>query len=368
MRKNILYMIDMLAHGGTEKQLMLLMAHLDRDRFNPHLVTLWPSPSMFDSLDIPKLELGLGRFRQLTTLGKLRQLHRFIREHEIDLVQTFFQDSFLLGALLKPMGHFKLVGAFRDLGFWRSRTANLKMRFSYPFFDGFVANSQAVRDHFASVDGLTPEKIAVVYNGLRPPAGEMRSGDDLPPLAGIVSNFNRDVKRVDDFIRVAALVREQIPETTFMVVGGGTFSGGYDSRQAALVELSQSLGLGDSMRFMGTVPDPAEHIRRFSVGVITSATEGFSNAIIEYMSQGVPVVATATGGNSEQVIEGETGFLAPVGDSRQLADRIIRLLRDPHLRRRMGQAGYERVCRDFSIEQMVAGHERYYLSLLGGEG
>ena len=355
-------MIDMLAHGGTEKQLLILIDHLDRDQFNPHLVTLWPSPAIFDSLDIPKLELGLGRFRQMGTLLKLHQLYQYIREHDIHLVQTFFQDSFFLGALLKPFCKFKLIGGFRDLGFWRTRTANLKMRLSYPFFDGFIANSQAVREHFISADGLNPNKIAVVYNGSSFSEDQNCSVGEGCPLVGIVSNFNRDVKRVDDFIRAAALVREQLPETTFMVVGGGNFSGGHDYRQAALMELSQRLGLGDSIRFTGTVPDPIALIRSFSIGVITSATEGFCNAIIEYMAQGIPVVATATGGNSEQVIEGETGFLSPVGNTVQLAERIIHLLRNPQLRLRMGQAGYDRVCKEFSIERMVAEHERYYKS------
>lgn len=368
MRKNILFIINLLANGGTERQLVSLIKNLDTSRFSPHLCTLYNSVSLLDEVKVPKLELNLGRLWSPHVYLKLRMLKRFIEEHEIDLVQTFFQDAFFLSALLKPFLEFKLVGSFRDMGFWKTPSSSLKMKMSYPFFDGFIANSCAVKEHFSGIEGIPGTKFEVIYNGFSPVNGDgqTRKGEGSKGnVVGIVSNFNRPVKRVSDFVKTAALVKRQLPETKFMVVGGGILAA--DRLQQALVEESRELGLGDSIEFMGHVDNPLDYVRTFSVGVITSESEGFCNAIIEYMSCGVPVVVTDVGGNPELVRSGENGFLVPHSHPDEMAKKIIFLLENPELRSRMGSDNRERISREFTMEKMVRSHEHYYDSILQRE-
>ena len=168
MPVNILYIIDSLAHGGTEKQLMQLIRNLDPDRFRPHLCTLKASAGFYQELAIPKISLDFVSFGHPSLLRNLTSLSSFIRRHRIRLVQTFFQDPFLLAAMVKPFNRIKLIGSFRDLGFWRTPAETRKMRMAYPFFSGFIANSQAVKDHFVQTDGIRPEKFEVIYNGIEP--------------------------------------------------------------------------------------------------------------------------------------------------------------------------------------------------------
>jgi glycosyltransferase involved in cell wall biosynthesis len=362
MKFNVLYIIDRMGPGGTEKQLAELIGGLSAgDAVRPHLCTLRPSCGLFDTIDCPKINLGTRRLLSLGTLGKLKRLARFCDDHDIHLVQTFFQDPSLIGAMLKRLRPVKLVISFRDLGFWRTRVENFKMRLAYTQADGFIANSMAVKKHFVAEDDLPPEKIEVICNGfdlnrLEDLHGKRNKGG--PPEVGIVANLNRPVKRVQDFISAAALVREKFPDAVFTVIGDGHL-------RPELEHLAESLGLGQAITFTGSLKDPLKNIVNFSVGIITSETEGFSNAIIEYMACGVPVVATAAGGNPELVVEGENGFLVPVGDVESLADRIIKLL-DEKLNHRIGQNNRERISKHLSMPVMVERHENFYREMLSG--
>ncbi|TKB23961.1 glycosyltransferase [Desulfopila sp. IMCC35006] len=356
MKVNILYLIQYLGHGGTEKQLVQLIRGLDRSCFQPHLCTLKPSEGYFEELSIPKICLQFGSFSHFSMLPKVAQLSSFIRLHNIHIVQTFFQDPFLLAAMVKPLHKIRLLGSFRDLGFWRTPAATCKMRIAYPFFSGFIANSQAVKEHFVQTDRIRPDRIEVIYNGFELGSEGPRPSEGATfrfPLVGIVANCNRQVKRVHDFIHAAALVHRNLRDVRFIVVGDGP-------QRPLLEELGRTLGLADVLTFTGRVATPLDFIRNFSVGVIASETEGFCNAILEYMACGVPVVATATGGNPELVREGENGFLVPVGDVVLMAKKIEQFLMQEPLHAKVAEANLARVADDFSLSRMIARHKSYY--------
>ncbi len=350
---NILYIIDSLTHGGTEKQLVQLIGNLDRQQFRPHLCTLKRSEFPVDELGIPHLYLDFRSFIHPALLNNIRNLSRFIKDHHIDVVQTFFQDPFLLGALVKPLTRVKLIGSFRDLGFWRTISETLKMRFACRFFDGFIANSQAVKDHFVKNDRLNADKIAVIYNGLDLSQLPTTKKDPQPnPVIGIVANLNRPVKRVDDFIRAAALIAEKHRDARFVVVGGGHL-------KAALEELAQTLGLEDRIVFTGRVANPLEYAQDFTIGVIASETEGFCNAIIEYMALGLPVVATDAGGNPELVKPRVNGLLYPVGIVEELAQKICNLLNNPERYGLISESNTLKIRENFSLPTMTGNYQAY---------
>jgi glycosyltransferase involved in cell wall biosynthesis len=264
--------------------------------------------------------------------------------------------------MIRPFHKVRLIGSFRDLGFWRTPAETHKMRLAYPVFSGFIANARAVQDHFVQTDGLRPEKFEVIYNGIDVESISPALSSNVAerePVVGIVANCNRPIKRVEDFIRAAALVYRRHLDARFMVVGDGYL-------RPQLEVLAHSLGLAEALTFTGQVADSIATVRTFDVGVITSETEGLCNAILEYMACGVPVVATATGGNPELVREGENGYLVPVGDVELMAKRIDLLLREDDLRRQIGVANLTRVAAEFSLEDMVANHVDYYERTLKG--
>ena len=151
-------------------------------------------------------------------------------------------------------------------------------------------------------------------------------------------------------------ITQQYPNAKFMHVGGG--------ENKELKELARSLGVEDSVIFVGQQKYPKYYMRRFDVAVLSSESEGFSNAIVEYMKSKTPVVCTNVGGNSEIVRDGETGYLIDMGDFNALADKVISLFSYPALMEKMAAAGYQLAMEKYNKEIMLAKHENLYSEML----
>ena len=361
MSINILYIIDKFGYGGTELQLAALINGLDKNQFKVHLCTFKPSSKLFDDLKCEKYQLSIPRLWYPNAFSQYRILLKLIRGWNIHIIHTFFQDPFAVGTLMKKFYPTVLVGSFRDMGFWRTRMENFKMRISYTAFDAFIANSKAVKQHFEMTDRLKPERIRVIYNGYN---GLPRSSTSAPRrdgsfTVGIVANFNRPVKRFEDFLKIAQILWSRDPSTRFIVVG--SVGGRYNE----LVNQAQNK-MGPALNFVGSVSNPVDYIREFDIGVITSESEGFCNAIIEYMACGLPVVVTDTGGNKEIVDQGINGFLVPVADPKAMAEKIGVLQADSELRIRMGRANMHKVETRYSMARMIGEHEKFYTELITG--
>lgn len=350
----VLYCIDAMVHGGTEKQLAALIAGLDRKRVLPALCTLKPSTIDLASLDCPVIDVGFRSFRSPDALRAIRRLRRFVVEQRIDVIQTYFQDSTLLGCLSSLRTPVRArIATFRDMGFWRTPGKVAQLRLAYPAFDGFIANAPAVAQRVHEADGIPLEDIEVIPNGVimgpLPPASDAATR----PVVGIVANLDRPVKRVDLFIEAARHVRQAIGDVEFVIVGDGHLRPG-------LTEHARRCGIAGALRFAGSLADARPEIRRFSVGVIASDSEGLSNAVLEYMAEGVPAVARAVGGNADAILDGETGQLVASADPRALSEAIVGLLRNGARRRHMGERARALVEARFSMAACVRRHEAYY--------
>jgi len=221
-----------------------------------------------------------------------------------------------------------------------------------------VANSNAVQERTIQVEGIKREKTRVIHNGIslddfKPTSGKK---DDRHPVVGIVANLNRPVKRVDLFIKAAALVYKDLPDMTFWIIGDGYL-------RPDLERLSSTLGLNSTLTFLGQRDNVRVLLKQITIGVICSDSEGLSNSIMEYMASGLAVVATGVGGNPELVNDGKTGLLVKPDDSQELADSISKIVGKKGLAKRMGDAGRETLWNKFSIEKMVGEYRELYESL-----
>jgi glycosyltransferase involved in cell wall biosynthesis len=146
------------------------------------------------------------------------------------------------------------------------------------------------------------------------------------------------------------------PDVQFVVVG-------QDTREQAPQDLIAALGIGDRLHLLGLRQDVPDVLAAFDVFVLSSHDEGMSNAIMEAMSVGKPVVATDVGGGSEMVSRGVTGLLVPPKVVAPLAEAILQILNTPELGAQMGRHARRVVDERFAVEVMVHRTEEVYETL-----
>lgn len=360
---DVLYCIDSLPPtGGTEGQLAGLIERLDRARFRPHLCTIKPASQTRPLTDCHHLALNVPKLAGIRSLAAARELARYLKRHRIRIVHSFFQDATVFSLWTARWAGVPVrLGSLRDLGFWRERRIEFLMRRTYPLMSALVANSRAVKERFVQDDGLDPRRIHVIPNGVDTAAFAFHPQGPEPPTVLFLGNLNRKVKRPDLFLRAAARVAPRYPSVRWLVVGDGEF-------RPELETLGRELGLGERVVFSGRQIDISSFLARSAIGVNCSDSEGFSNAVLEYMLAGCVVVATAVGGNLELIRQGEDGVLVAPDDDAALAEAIGRLLADPGLAARLRAAARRRVESEYGWERCCASHQDLYRKLLGEHG
>ena len=235
-------------------------------------------------------------------------------------------------------------------------------KFSIERSDRVTAVSAFLRDETYRTFGCDGCEVLVIPNFINrgeyhpPRNAEERctlAPADTPVLIHI-SNF-RPVKRLVDVVRVFAGVRK-VMKARLVMVGDGP------DRDPAQREATR-LGIQRDVRFAGRVDDVADVLRGGDLFLLPSETESFGLAALEAMACGVPVIASRTGGIPEVVTEGESGFLAPVGDVETMTARAIEVLRDPERLEDMRRRAVLRAA-DFSADRIVPQYEHLYEDVL----
>jgi glycosyltransferase involved in cell wall biosynthesis len=228
-------------------------------------------------------------------------------------------------------------------------------------------NSTAVSNHLAT-RGIPAEKLAVIYNGIdterfAPAAsrGDLQQKLGLPTgvrLITLVANLRHAVKNVPMLLRTAKWVTAHHPDVHFVIAGEGELESG-------LKQQAREVGVGENVHFTGRCTDVPGLLAESYACVLTSASEGFSNSILEYMAAGKPVVATNVGGAAEAIIEGETGYIVEPDDDEAMAGRVMELLADKSTAETLGVAGRLRIQKNFSGAAQLTKTTELYEQLLG---
>lgn len=363
----IAFIIDQLGVGGTERQLATLLQELDPNLFKPILITIHEYEICFD---VPG-EKHLFKTRKLLSVNALLNIFRIaslLRRERVRIVQTFFFDAAIMGVLAARLARVPaVILSRRDMGFWHTPLRLAMMKLLNSMSDRLLVNSESVRRRILQSENVTAKKIDLIYNGISPvffngeiSAAEAKQNLGIEadsPVVGILANFNRDVKRVDLFLDSADLVRKRFPRVRFVIAGEGHL-------RPKLEERSRELSLNGVVKFIGTVTSVPSLLKAFDIGINCSSSEGLSNAVIEYMAAGVPVVVSDIPGNCELVEDGIEGRHFPSGDAVSLAERVGALLEDPRTATEMGNRGRKKALERFSAESMVRLHANYFSKLL----
>jgi len=233
-------------------------------------------------------------------------------------------------------------------------------RWKYSQVDCFIATCEAVRERL-SADGIARQRIAIVHDGVdvdriaRMEPANVQGAFYLPTGSPIVGNVAAlaQHKGHQHLIDAAALVMREVPDARFVIVGDG-------EQRAALERQIHDKHLERHIFLAGFRADVLELMRGFDLFATAPVHEGMCLALVDAMAAGKPAVATRAGGIPEVIADGETGFLVEPRDHRAMAERIVTLLEDERLRRRMGEAAQARARTHFTIERMIEGTAAIY--------
>jgi glycosyltransferase involved in cell wall biosynthesis len=369
-RIKILFMIDHVhGFGGTERHLYHLVQHLDKEKFSCYLMVLDGVPSvlrLYENKGCHVLPYSLNRIYDWRAMQVAWKLIAFLKQQRIDIVQTFHFGSDTFGAIVARLaGVPLLISGRRDLGSYRTGYVKLIDRMIYPLFHRYLSVCRAVSETLIA-DGISRQKISEIPNGVDlsnwpvpddNAKAAARKRLNIARDAFVIGNLShfRPEKGHIAFFEAIRRVAPQISKLHVFALGAG--------KQRMEQEIEQDPVLRKIVT-VDKVADVRDYLPAFDIACLTpTMNEGFSNALIEEMAAGLPVIATDVGGNREAVVDGVTGYIVPPGDDPTIAAKIMGLYQNPELRRTMGAKARVRVEVEFSLERMVAAFETQYQNL-----
>ena len=371
----ILQLVNCLGLGGTERQLVEVLRGLDRTRFDSDLCVLMRVGELVPTmraLGFAPTEFHLkGSLARPNTAVQVLRLALRIREERARLVHCHDFYSNLVGSAAARLAGVPYIVSRRDLGAWIGPARAQVLRLATRLAPTVLCNAQAIRDSLVDVEGNDPERIVVVPNGLdlelfdreaaRPLEAPVKVLAGPGPVVAVVGNMKHAVKGHTDLLLAAHAVLSTAPECRFVLVGDGEL-------RAELEQRARELGIAHAVEFAGRRTDVPAILSRCQLAVSASHREGLSNALMEAMAARLPVVATGVGGNVELVRDGRSGFIVPRADPAALAQRIVELVRAPHLARRLGLAGRRHIEEELSASRLTQRLETLYERLIGHPG
>ncbi|MHB8384576.1 MAG: glycosyltransferase family 4 protein [Candidatus Binataceae bacterium] len=367
-RISVMHFASEPVRGGAEEHMLMLLTHLDRERFRPILAAV---PRLIKLLqpDLPRdIEAIPVNLRGAGDLHSAWRFERLLATRRIDILHShMFQAS----RLASPLGWLARVPVVIETSHgrehWRKgfiKGSYVIDRFAACFVTAFIAVSKANGEYLRNEKRLPAEKIFVIQNGsplerfdperIAPPELRARLGiDQNAPVVLVLARLEPQ-KGHRVLLEAWKSVARSYPAARLVLAGDGVL-------RAELEAQTATLGITGSVSFVGQQSNIPDWLALADFTVLPSFYEGLPLAAIESLAAGRPVVATAVDGTVEVVLDGKTGLTVPAGDSAALATAISRMLATPELVRSLGHAGRQFVLKNFSRERQIQQTESLYL-------
>lgn len=351
--------------GGTEKMVISLAASLPKEEFSVSILTIKPKGPLHEmarSLGISADTLGI-RSRLNGFLAPMR-LFRFLLENRFDIIHTFLFQANNLGRVVGWLANVPVrIGSQRSTDYWRRPYHDLLDRITIPFSRIIVSNSEAGRKMLMRRVGLASEKIVFIPNGVPPAAvipkekaKEILGFSSEAFLIGSAGNL-RAPKGYQYLLPAFREVALKYPEVKLLIAGEGPL-------RRTLERFSRRLGVSEKVFFLGFKKDLSVFYSGLDLFAMPSLWEGMPVALLEALSYGLPVVATAVSGIPEVMSDGCEGFLVAPANPQQIAAGMSELLNNPQKRLEMGNRGRARVASEYSREKMIAAYVNLYRDMI----
>jgi sugar transferase (PEP-CTERM/EpsH1 system associated) len=373
-RPLIAHIVDRLAVGGMENGLVNILNHSEARSFRHAVVCLRPETDFRRRIRNPEVEVlcidkrpGKDPGAYLRLWALLRRLKPAIAHTRNLPVVDMVVPATAAGIPIRIHGeHGRDV--LEETG--GNRKYNALRRTLAPLVTAYVAVSRDIQGWLSGTVGLPKAKITQIYNGVdakrfHPAAGPrprppVEGFDDGTVVIGTVGRM-QTVKDQPNLARAFVHLVDRFPDgrrrLRLVMAGDGPL-------QAECEAILAEAGLSHLAWLPGSREDVPDIMRMLDIFVLPSRIEGVSNTILEAMATGLPVVATATGGNPELVRAGRTGLLVPIAAPSALAAALAFYAEDAERRRAHGDAARRLVEHEFGLSVMVGRYLGLYDRLL----
>jgi sugar transferase (PEP-CTERM/EpsH1 system associated) len=368
----IMHFVDGLGKGGLENGLVNLIERLDPERFEHVVCAIRYLGPNADRLPRERVRVICLERKVTESTLHLGAFVGAIREAQPDIVHGRNWGAVEASPAGRLAGCRAVVhsehGLETDANAWEPLRRRLFRRFAFELAHRVVSVSYQLRDLHARRTGFAARRISVIHNGVDGrrfhPDAETRvqarrelgiSADEF--CIGSVGNL-LPVKDHMTLLKAFDRIAGSSQACRLVLLGEGSERPRLEAFADAHPEWRKRV------TFVGSSNRVGEMLNALDAYVLPSISEGISNSLLEAMATGLPVVATATGGNPEVIVDGESGLLFPVGDCERLATILLELAAKKDRRVKLGQRALRRVADNFSIDSMVRNYAQMYESLV----
>lgn len=361
-RPRILQLLATGGNGGAQESYTGLLLHLDRNRYDVRALSLSAGSAVHRvrTLGLPVEVLDAPDDEDEAAI---RELAAWLRREEIDLVHAHMFRAEVIGTRAAVAAGTPVIAATVHSSRVRSAEDVALLASLTPMMDRLIVPSAAI-EHKVRCEGRAGARFAVIPNGVdlsrfSGPTAPSTLRDELSiprdaPIVGVVARLEPE-KGHRYLLDAWPSVLARVPDAWLAVVGEGSEAGALQAQAASL-----GRGVARRIAFTGRREDISALTADLTVAVLPSLREAQGISILEAMARRRPVVASAVGGIPEVITSGVDGLLVPPADSPALADALVRLLTDPPLRARLGEAGFRTVAERYSIDAQVRRIEAVY--------
>lgn len=375
----ILFLIDTLEMGGTERSLLEICKRLDPLKFTPIVCSIYQGNQLqeeFEAAGILVEPLNLkGRYQFWEARQRLSELTKSCRP---DLIHSMLYRAGILSRILPDSSRIPLLTSLvavpydsiklkfnPQLSWWKTQLLKGLDRLTARRCTHFHSVSESVKDSYMRHLHIREDRITVIPRGRAPQELEVPGASGLRALLGLaptdrvllnVGRLSRQKGQIN-LIHMMPSVLDEFPTARLLIAGDGELRGELES------EIRRH-GLSNHIRLLGTRRDIPELLDAAELFVFPTRYEGLPGSVIEAMLAGVPVVGSDIPMMRDLIVSGQDGILVPVNNPTQLANAVSRMLRQPAQARSMAAQSQEKAAREFDIDRVVKLTERLYHDLI----
>lgn len=362
-KRRILFVNHSLAMGGIETMIVDMVRLLPKDQYHAEVAVFEGGGTLEQALEKDGIVVHRLGKREGVDAGLFLRLRSLLRAGRFDVLHTHNYAAWLYGNIARRLAGTAIHVHTEHSGVTASKLRYAAERFLSKSTSAVVAVSDHVVDVLVNHIGVASSRVKLIYNGVNTQrfVRDMQQREEVrvalgisasEVVVGIVARL-APIKNHTYLLDAFAELVKLSPTTRLLIVGDG-------AERGRLEQHAQRIGVSYRTIFAGERRDTERMLNAMDVYALSSTSEGMNLTLLEAMSSGLPVVATAVGGNTEIVCEGETGYLVPLGSPVEFARALAACTNSESLRHTLGGNARNSVARRFDEHAMIAQYTHLY--------